>query len=100
MSDKKTTTAKGIQPSFTYLIEKKREREELADNEVRYLVEAILSNTIPSHQLAALVMAIYFQGLSAQETAVLSEEVMLSGEVVDLTGIGLWRRCSVGRGGG
>lgn len=88
MSDKKTTTAKGIQPSFTYLIEKKREREELADNEVRYLVEAILSNTIPSHQLAALVMAIYFQGLSAQETAVLSEEVMLSGEVVDLTGIG------------
>ena len=88
MSEKKITNAKGIQPSFTYLIEKKREREELTDGEVRYIVESILSNTIPSHQLAALIMAIYFQGLSAQETAVLSEEVMLSGEVVDLTKIG------------
>jgi pyrimidine-nucleoside phosphorylase len=86
--NKKKAAAKGIQPSFAYLIEKKREGEEFTDSEVRYVVESILSNTIPSYQLSALIMAIYFQGLSAQETAVLSEEVMLSGEVVDLTNIG------------
>ncbi len=88
MSAKKSASVKNIQPSFAYLIEKKREREEYTDNEVRYIVDSILEGSIPSHQLAALVMAIYFQGLSAQETAVLSEEMILSGEVVDLTGIG------------
>ena len=42
---------------------------------------------MPKHQLAALAMAIYFQGMSAQETADLTEEMMLSGEVIDLSGI-------------
>lgn len=88
MIEKKSSSVKNIQPSFAYLIEKKREKEEFTDSEVRYIVESVLNNTIPSHQLAALIMTIYFQGLSAQETAVLAEEVMLSGEVVDLTNIG------------
>ena len=89
MIEKKTVTSKNTQPSFAYLIEKKRECEEFSDSEMRYIVESILNGTIPSHQLAALIMAIYFQGLSAQETAVLTEEMMLSGEVVDLTDIGM-----------
>ena len=40
---------------------------------------------MPQHQLAALAMAIYFSGMSAQETADLTEEMMLSGEVIDLS---------------
>lgn len=88
MSTKKASVVKSVQPSFAYLIEKKREREEFTDNEMRYIVESILEDSIPSHQLAALIMAIYFQGLSAQETAILAEEMILSGEVVDLTDIG------------
>ncbi len=87
MAEKKITS-KNVQPSFAYLIEKKREAEEFTDSEVRYIVESILKEKIPSHQLAALIMAIYFQGLSAQETAVMSDEMMLSGEVVDLTDMG------------
>lgn len=89
MIEKKLSSSKNIQPSFAYLIEKKRECEEFSDNEIRYIVESILKKTIPSHQLAALIMAIYFQGLSAQETAVFTEEIMLSGEVVDLTDMGM-----------
>jgi len=88
MVEKKAATSKIIQPSFAYLIEKKCACEEFSDNEVRYIVESILSEKIPSHQLAALVMAIFFRGLSAQETAVLTDEMMLSGEVVDLTDLG------------
>ncbi|MDR1665641.1 MAG: thymidine phosphorylase, partial [Puniceicoccales bacterium] len=79
---------KSVQPSFAYLIEKKREKEEFTDNEMRYIVESISEGSIPGHQLAALIMAIYFQGLSAQETAILAEEIILSGEVIDLTHLG------------
>ncbi len=88
MAEKKATVNKIMQPSFAYLIEKKCACEEFSDNEVRYIVESILSEKIPNHQLAALIMAVFFRGLSAQETAVLTEEMMLSGEVVDLTDIG------------
>ena len=88
MITKKQSLPKSIQPSFAYLIEKKRENEELTDAEVRYIVESVLDGSIPTHQLSALIMAIYFQGLSAQETAVLTEEMILSGEVIDLTDVG------------
>src|SRR5215475_8604067 len=40
-----------------------------------------------THQLADLMMAIYFSNMSAQETADLTEEMMLSGEVIDLSHI-------------
>lgn len=78
---------KFIKPSFVYLIEKKRDGGEFTDEEIRFIVDSILDEELPDFQLAALTMAIYFQGMSAQETAVLAEEVMLSGEVVDLAKI-------------
>jgi pyrimidine-nucleoside phosphorylase len=42
---------------------------------------------MPKFQQAAFAMAVYFQGMSAQETATFAEEMMLSGEVIDLTKI-------------
>lgn len=81
------TPRKQIKPSFAYLIEKKREAGEFTDEEIRYIVDSILDETMPEYQQAALAMAIYFQGMSAQEIAVFSEEIMLSGEVVDLSSI-------------
>ena len=81
------TSFKFIRPPFSYLIEKKRDGGEFAEEEIRYIVDSILDKTIPPCQLAALTMAIYFQGMSAQETAILTEEMMLSGEVIDLSEI-------------
>lgn len=78
---------KFIKPSFSFLIEKKRDGEEFSDDEMRYIVDSVLDEEIPQHQLAALIMAIYFQGMSAQETAIFAEEMMISGEVVDLSSI-------------
>lgn len=78
---------KQIKPSFAYLIEKKRDGGEFTDEEVRYVVDSILDQEMPEMQQAALIMAIYFQGMSAQEIATFSEEIMLSGEVVDLSSI-------------
>ncbi|WP_269540069.1 thymidine phosphorylase [Cerasicoccus fimbriatus] len=76
---------KFIKPSFSYLIEKKRDGGEFSDEEIRFIVDSILDKEMPEFQMAALAMAIYFQGMSAQETAVLAEEMMLSGEVIDLS---------------
>ena len=71
-------------PSFSYLIEKKRDGGEFTDEEIRFIVDSILDEEMPEFQQAAWVMATYFQGMSAQETASFAEEMMLSGEVIEM----------------
>ena len=80
-------TRRFIKPSFNFLIEKKRDGGEFTQEEIRYIIDSTLDGEMPQHQLAALAMAIYFSGMSAQETADLTEEMMLSGEVIDLSHI-------------
>lgn len=87
MRKKIISTRKFIKPSFSYLIEKKRDGGEFSEEEIRYLVDSILEDKIEGYQQSALAMAIFFQGMSAQEIAVFAEEMMLSGEVIDLTHI-------------
>ncbi len=78
---------KFIKPSFQQLVEKKRKGNEFTAEEIRFIVESILDEEMPPFQQAALLMAIYFQNMSAQETSALAEEMMLSGEVVDMNNI-------------
>jgi len=88
MSSKRNIpTRRFIKPSFNFLIEKKRDGGEFTQEEIRYIIDSTLDGEMPQHQLAALAMAIYFSGMSAQETADLTEEMMLSGEVIDLSHI-------------
>ena len=87
MRKKIVSTRKFIKPSFTYLIEKKRDGGEFSQEEIRYIVDSLIDGALPQYQLSAMAMAIYFQGMSAQETATLAEELMLSGEVIDLSKI-------------
>lgn len=87
MRKKIISARKFIKPSFTYLVEKKRDGGEFSDEETRFIVDSILAEELPEFQQAALAMAVFFQGMSAQETAVFAEEMMLSGEVIDLTSI-------------
>lgn len=87
MVRKTLSSRRFIKPSYAYLIEKKRDGLEFTKDEIRYIIDSILDNEMPDFQLAALAMAIYFQGMSAQETAILTEEMMLSGEVIDLSHI-------------
>ncbi len=76
-----------VKPSFTYLIEKKRDGGEFTQEEIRFIIDSVLDGEMPDYQLAALIMAIYFQSMSAQESAILTEEMMLVGETVDLSHI-------------
>lgn len=84
MSKVSNYSRKNTKPSFTYLIEKKRDGGEFSEYEIRFLVDSILDDEMPEFQQAAWVMAVYFQGMSAQETATFAEEMMLSGEVIEL----------------
>jgi len=87
MVRKTLSTRRFIKPSYAYLIEKKRDGQEFSKEEIRYIIDSILDGEMPDFQMAALAMAIFFQGMSAQETAILTEEMMLSGEVIDLSHI-------------
>src|ERR1051326_8121253 len=86
-SKRNIPTRRFIKPTFNFLIEKKRDGHEFTQEEIRYIVDSTLDGEMPAHQLAALMMAIYFSNMSAQETADLTEEMMLSGEVIDLSHI-------------
>jgi pyrimidine-nucleoside phosphorylase len=80
----KAKSSRDSKPSFSYLIEKKRDGGEFTDGEIRFIVDSILDEEMPEFQQAAWVMATYFQGMSAQETATFAEEMMLSGEVIEM----------------
>ena len=88
MAIKKIPSIKtAIKPSYSYLIEKKRDGNEFTEDEVRFLVDSILDKEIPDFQMSALLMAIFFKDMSAQETAMFAEEMILTGEVLDLSAI-------------
>jgi pyrimidine-nucleoside phosphorylase len=66
------------------LIQRKRDGEELAGEEVSELVLAYTRGEVPDYQLAAFMMAVYFRGLSADETFALTDGMVRSGETIDL----------------
>jgi pyrimidine-nucleoside phosphorylase len=63
------------------------------------IVDAIMGDELPPHQLAGLLMAIYFRGLTVGETSTLAEELMLSGEVLNLSDISLPKVANYTTGG-
>ena len=69
------------------IIRRKRDGEELTPEEIRWFVQGYTAGEIPDYQASALLMAIYFQKLSKEETFVLTEAMRVSGDVVDLSAI-------------
>ena len=54
------------------LIMKKRNGHELSEKEIRYMITEYTADRIPDYQMSAMMMAIYFQGMSAEETLYLT----------------------------
>jgi len=73
------------------LIERKRNGEELSDEEIAELVLGYTRGDVPDYQMAAWCMAVYFTGLSGRETHALTDAMIRSGETLDL-GAALGRR--------
>ncbi len=66
------------------LIQRKRDGEELASEEIAELILGYARGEIPDYQLAAFCMAVYFRGLSPRETFALTDAMIASGETLDL----------------
>ncbi|MBC7958823.1 MAG: pyrimidine-nucleoside phosphorylase [Vallitaleaceae bacterium] len=69
------------------LIEKKKTGNGLSDEEIHFIVEGFTKDLVPDYQMAALLMAIYFQGMSEEETLSLTMAMARSGEMLDLSAI-------------
>ena len=70
------------------LIRRKRDGEELSGEELAALTLAYARDEIPDYQMAAFCMAAYFRGLTAAETHALTDAMVQSGEVIDLSPLG------------
>ncbi len=69
------------------IIKKKRNGEELNEEEINYFISRYVKGRIPDYQKASLLMAIYFRGLSDAETLGFVKAYINSGERVDLSHI-------------
>ncbi|MGC6447289.1 MAG: thymidine phosphorylase [Rubripirellula sp.] len=61
------------------LIERKRDGKELSDQQIRQLVERFVDGSLPDYQMSAFAMAVYFQGMTPEETASLTLAMLDSG---------------------
>ncbi len=69
------------------IIIKKRDGGVLTNEEIQFFVDGYTKGEIPDYQASALLMAIYFQGLTKEETYQLTRAMRDSGDVADLTAI-------------
>lgn len=70
------------------IIAKKRDRNKLNKEEINYFIENYTNGNITDYQAAALVMAIYINGMDEEETTNLTIAMANSGEILDLSSLG------------
>ncbi len=69
------------------IIYKKREGQKLNKEELEFLIKGYVNGEIPDYQISAWAMAVYFQGMDAEETANLTMLMAESGDMIDLSPI-------------
>lgn len=69
------------------LIQKKRDGQTLTTDEINWLVNGYAEGTVPDYQMAAFAMAVYFKGMSTEETRDLTMAMVGTGEQIDLSAI-------------
>lgn len=73
--------------NFVELIERKRDGGVLSADEIGWLIKEYTEERAPDYQMAALLMAVYLEGLDGEELATWTEAMLRSGEVLDLSEI-------------
>ena len=70
------------------IIVKKKRGEALSEDEIRDFIRGYTSGELPDYQVSSLLMAICLKGMSAEETAILTDAIAKSGDTVDLSEFG------------
>lgn len=78
------------------IINKKRNKQELTKEEIKYAVDGYLNGNIMDYQMSSLLMAITIQGMSEQETFDLTDIMLESGEKINLGSISAVDKHSTG----
>ncbi len=69
------------------VIDVKRNGGELTEEQIRFFVDGYTAGDIPDYQASALLMAIWFNGMAAEETRLLTQAMLESGDRLDLSDI-------------
>lgn len=69
------------------IIKNKRDGQSLSAEEIDYFIQAYTAGEVPDYQVSALLMAIYFQGMTNRESALLTRSMAHSGKRIDLSAI-------------
>lgn len=69
------------------LIEKKREGGELTKEEIYFMIDGYTNGEIPDYQMSSFLMSVFFQGMTAEETANMTMAMVESGDQIDLSAI-------------
>ena len=69
------------------IIKNKRDGKELSKEQIKMIIKSFTASEIPEYQISALLMAIYFNGLNMEELFSWTNEMIGSGEVIDLSHI-------------
>ena len=69
------------------LITKKKHGEVLTDAEIIYMIDGYVKGDIPDYQMSAMLMAIWFQGMTDHEITELTKVMAKSGDMIDLSAI-------------
>lgn len=70
------------------IIIKKKDKKELTDEEIRYVIKNYLDDKIKDYQMSALLMAIVLNGMNEREIITLTKEMANSSDILDMSSLG------------
>jgi pyrimidine-nucleoside phosphorylase len=76
-----------MQRTLVEILAAKRDGERLSTDEIGRLVRSLMDGSLADYQMAAWLMAVFFRGLDEAETVALTEAMLHSGRVLDLSGV-------------
>ena len=69
------------------LIKKKRDGDALAPDEIKFLINQYTADNIPDYQFSALLMAILLNGMNVKETSALTNSMLNSGKIINISSL-------------
>jgi pyrimidine-nucleoside phosphorylase len=73
------------QLSMYHIIDRKKNGRELSQTEIKWVIDGLMKKEIKDYQMAALLMAIFIQGMTTQETAYLTDAMLYSGRTLNFS---------------